>query len=62
MINLENLLRDLEARRDLAYMDAKEARVKADTLDYVVTTIRNAIIQDKAEIDNFRAAIKQEEV
>jgi len=62
MINLENLLRDLESRRDLAYMDAKEARVKADTLDYVVTTIRNAIIQDKAEIDNFRAAIKQEEV
>jgi hypothetical protein len=45
----EQLLIDLEAKRDIAYMDAKDARVKADTLDYAVIMLRNAVEQDKKE-------------
>jgi hypothetical protein len=43
----EQLLIDLEAKRDIAYMDAKDARVKADTLDYAVIMLKNAIYLDQ---------------
>lgn len=47
MLNIEKLLSDLEAKRDIAYMDAKEARVKADTLDYVIIRIRTEITRNE---------------
>lgn len=46
MTACEQLLKDLEAKRDIAYMDAKDARVKADTLDYAVISLRTALKKD----------------
>ncbi len=43
----EQLLRDLEAKRDITYMEARDAQMKADTLDYAVIMLKNAIYLDR---------------
>ena len=45
----KQLLEDLEAKRDMAFMDAKDARVKAETLECAVIMLRNAIKQEEKE-------------
>lgn len=49
MNSYEQLLEDLEAKRDMAYMDAKDARVKAETLGYAASMLRNAIHRETHE-------------
>ena len=49
MNNYEQLLVDLEAKRDMAHMEANEQRVKADTLDYCVIMLRNAIHREEKD-------------
>jgi hypothetical protein len=43
---VDQLLEDLEAKRDIAYMEAKESHMKADILAYAVISLRNAIRRD----------------
>ena len=45
----DELLKELEAKRDISNMEANDLRMKANTLDYVVIMLRNAISRDKAE-------------
>lgn len=46
MQNIKQLLKDLEARRDIAFMDAKESRTRGEAYEVVAIMLRNAIEAD----------------
>lgn len=54
MTALEQLLEDLIAKRDMANMDAKEAKARADAYDHAVIMTRILIKNEKPNTEEPR--------